>query len=49
MGTFGDRILEQEENPRLRNLKEKILMFDFKKRMQVWKQGVRIYCPITGQ
>ena len=30
LGTFGDRNLEQVENPRLRRLKEKTKMFDFK-------------------
>ena len=30
LGTFGDRSLEQVENPRLRRLKEKTKMFDFK-------------------
>ena len=29
LGTFGDRSLEQVENPRLRRLKEKTKMFDF--------------------
>ena len=30
LGTFGDRNLEQVENPRLRILKMKTKMFDFK-------------------
>ena len=30
LGTFGDRNLEQVENPRLSRLKEKTKMFDFK-------------------
>ena len=30
LGTFGDRDLEQVDNPRLRRLKEKTMMFDFK-------------------
>ena len=30
LGTFGDRNLEQVENPRLRRLKEKTKMSDFK-------------------
>ena len=30
LGTFGDRDLEQVENPRMRKLKEKTVLFDFK-------------------
>ena len=30
LGTFSDRGLEQVENPRLRKLKEKTMMYDFK-------------------